>query len=65
MTANHTNAIWNMEVPLKASLFVWRMLHNCLPITDNLIWRYVLHPNAQLCTGGCDTMEDIDHYSFL
>jgi len=59
--ADHTNAIWKKEVPLNVSLFVWRLLHILLPTTNNLIRRHVLHPNAQLCTCGWVTMEDIDH----
>lgn len=31
----HSNAIWNKEVPLKVSLVAWRLLRNCLPTTNN------------------------------
>ena len=54
-------AIWNKEVPLKISLFVWCLLCNRLPTTDNLIKRHILHPNAQLCVGGCSMIEDAKH----
>jgi len=53
--------IWNKEVPLKISLFAWCLLRNRLPTTDNLIKRHILHPNAQLCVGGCSLIEDAKH----
>lgn len=53
----HSNAIWNKEVPLKVSLVAWRLLRNCLPTTNNWI-QISFH---QLCAGDCDKMEDIDH----
>jgi len=52
---------WNKEVPLKASLFVWRLLRNRLSTTDNLIRRHVLQHNAQLCVGGYGKLENVDH----
>ncbi|RHN69534.1 putative reverse transcriptase zinc-binding domain-containing protein [Medicago truncatula] len=61
VAADHSNAIWNNEVPLNVSLFAWRLLRNRLPTTNNLIRRHILHHNAQLCVGGYDVMEDIDH----
>jgi len=48
-------------VPLKISLFAWRLLRDRLPTTDNLIKRHFLHPNAQLCVGGCGMIEDAKH----
>ena len=35
--AIHTSEIWNKEVPLKISLFAWRLLRDRLPTTENLI----------------------------
>ena len=61
MAANHSNAIWNDEIPLKVDLFIWCLLRKRLPTTDNLIRRHILHHNAQLCVDGCGIMEDIDH----
>jgi len=49
LAAAHTTEIWNKEVPLKISLFTWRLLHDRLPTTDGLIKRHILLPNAQLC----------------
>jgi len=60
VAADHSSAIWNNEVPLKVSLFAWRLLCNRLPTIYNLIIRHILHHNAQLCVDGCSIMEDID-----
>jgi len=61
LSAIHMSEIWNKEVPLKISLFVWRLLRDRLPTTDSLIKRHILLPNAQLCVGGCGMMEDAKH----
>jgi len=64
LAADHITEIWNKEVPLKFSLFAWRLMHNRLPTTDNLVKRQILQPNAQLCVGGCGMMEDAKHLFF-
>ncbi|RHN79618.1 putative reverse transcriptase zinc-binding domain-containing protein [Medicago truncatula] len=61
LSATHTSEIWNKEVPLKISLFAWRLLRDRLPTTDNLIKRHILLLNAQLCVGGCGMMGDAKH----
>jgi len=53
--------IWNEEVPLKNSIFAWRLLRDRLPTTDNLIKRHILHLNVHLCVGGCGMIEDAKH----
>jgi len=61
VVVTHITDIWNKEVPLKISLFAWRLLRDRLPTTDNLIKRHILHLNAQLCVGGGGTIEDAKH----
>jgi len=61
LAVTHMIKIWNKEVPLKISLYAWRLLRNRLPTTDNLIKRHILHPNAQLCVGGCSMIKDAKH----
>ena len=61
LEVTHITEIWNKEVPLKTSLFAWRLLRDRLQTTDNLIKRHILHPNAQLCVGRCSTIEDARH----
>jgi len=46
--------LWHKHVPLKVSLFAWRLLHNRLPTHDNLVRRRVLHHDANQCVGGMD-----------
>jgi len=62
MEADHSNNIWNKEVPLKVNFFVWHLLRKRLLTTEHLIKRHVLHPNAQLCMGGCGLMEDVGNH---
>jgi len=52
--------LWLKEVPLKVSLFAWRLLQNRIPTKDNLMCRQVLSVNDELCTGGCGSTEDRD-----
>jgi len=47
-------------VPLKISLFVWRLFLNHIPAKDNLHER-ALNYNDQICTGGCGANENKDH----
>jgi len=61
LEADNTNLIWNKEVPLKVGLFAWRLLCNHIPTIDNLIWRRVRQPNVQLCVGGCEQVEGMNH----
>jgi hypothetical protein len=56
-----TNMIWHKTIPLKVSLFDWRLLQNHLPTKDNLIRQGVLQNKAQLCVGGYGSYEDVDH----
>jgi len=57
--------LWLSEVPLKVSLFAWRLLQNQIPTKDNLVHRQVLPVNDQLCTWGCGSTEDRDHLFVL
>lgn len=56
-----SNIIWLKHVPLKISLFVWRLLHNRWPTKDNLFWWDIIHSDSQLCLNGFGKVESIDH----
>jgi len=58
---DHTTFFWHKEVLLQVNIFVWRLLCNWLPTTDNLIRRRVLQSNAHYRSNGCGSSEDIDH----
>jgi len=53
--------VWHKHVPLKVSLFAWRLLRNRLPTQDNLVRRRVLHHNDNECVGGCGLQETATH----
>jgi len=39
---NLVDDVWHRYIPAKVSLFVWRLLHNRLPIRDNLVRRNII-----------------------
>ncbi|XP_024628821.1 uncharacterized protein [Medicago truncatula] len=53
--------ICHKQLPLKVSLFVWCLFHNCLPTKDNLLRRGIVHPDATNCVGGFALPETADH----
>jgi len=53
--------VWHKHVPLKVSLFSWRLLRNSLSTKDNLVRRRVLHHDVNQCAGGCGFQETTSH----
>jgi len=53
--------VWHKQVPLKVSLFAWRLFQNRLPTKDNLLCRQVLHLDNIACVGGCGSLETAGH----
>ena len=53
--------VWHKHVPLKVSLFAWRLLRNRLLTKDNLVRRRVLHHDVNQCVGGCGFQETTIH----
>jgi hypothetical protein len=53
--------IWHRQVPLKVSVFAWRLLRDRLPTKSNLIYRGVIPPEAGLCVSGCGALESAQH----
>ncbi|CAJ2633140.1 unnamed protein product, partial [Trifolium pratense] len=45
--------IWHSQVPLKVSIFAWRLLRDRLPTKSNLISRGILSSATHLCISGC------------
>jgi len=56
--------VWLKQVPLKVSLFAWRLFCNMLPTKYNLVRRHILHTGDNICVGGCGTQETADHLLF-
>jgi len=53
--------IWHKRVPLKVSLFSWRLIHNKLPTWDNLMRMRVLQEGDSVCVGGCVSTKKVVH----
>jgi len=60
-TQDSSYIIWHKEVPLKTSLFHWRLLHNWIPTIVNLLRRGLFQNLQQLCMGECGSNEDLNH----
>jgi len=54
--------VWLKHVPLKVSVFVWRLFRNRLPTKDKLIRRMVLRQDDNNCVGGCGSPETAVHF---
>jgi len=55
--------VWHKQVPLKVSLFSWRLLRNRLPTKDNLVrWHIIAEDNT--CVGECGSLETANHLLF-
>jgi hypothetical protein len=55
---------WLKQVPLKVSVFVWRLIRNRLPTKDNFLRRRALHHDDITCVGGCGCPETSHHLFF-
>jgi hypothetical protein len=53
--------IWHKQVPLKVSIFAWRLLRDRLPTKDNLLTRCIISSEAHFCVFGCGGIESTQH----
>jgi hypothetical protein len=53
--------IWHRQVPLKVSIFAWRLLRDRLPTRANLVSRGILAPDLHYCVTGCGSIETAQH----
>ncbi|GAU37843.1 hypothetical protein TSUD_57030 [Trifolium subterraneum] len=53
--------IWHTQIPLKVSIFAWRLLRDRLPTKANLVTRDILSSEAHQCMSGCGTVESAQH----
>jgi len=60
----HAPLIWRKNVPLKASIFGWRLFQNRLPTKANLFQRGIIHSEDQRCVSGCGEIEMDTHLFF-
>ncbi|PNX89722.1 glutamate-gated kainate-type ion channel receptor subunit GluR18, partial [Trifolium pratense] len=52
---------WCLFVPLKVSIFAWRLLRDRLPTKANLVTRGILSSTALSCVSGCGEVESTHH----
>jgi hypothetical protein len=53
--------IWHRQVPLKVSIFVWRLLRDRLPTKTNLVTRGIITQNSHFCMASCGGIESTQH----
>ncbi|CAJ2667239.1 unnamed protein product [Trifolium pratense] len=56
-----THLIWHPQIPLKVSIFAWRLLRDRLPTKTNLVIRGIISSSAQECIAGCGEAESAHH----
>ncbi|KAK2394225.1 hypothetical protein QL285_056080 [Trifolium repens] len=54
--------IWHRHVPLKVSIFAWRLLCDMLPTKEILVARGIITPYAHLCVSSCGDIESAQHF---
>jgi hypothetical protein len=57
----HHDFIWNKIVPLKVSVFVWRLFSYRFLTKNNLYLRGCLYTGALICPHGCGGVENLSH----
>jgi hypothetical protein len=53
--------VWYKQVPLKVSIFAWRLLRDRLPTKANLVARGIITPEVHFCVSGCGDIESAQH----
>jgi hypothetical protein len=53
--------VWHHQVPLKVSVFAWRIIRDRLPTKANLVVRGVIPTEATYCVSGCGHVETAEH----
>jgi len=53
--------VWHKQVPLKVSIFAWRLLRDRLPTKNYLLQRGCLDVEAARCVAGCGIEESATH----
>jgi hypothetical protein len=53
--------VWHRQVPLKVSIFAWRLLRDRLPTKTNLVARDIISPEVHFCAFGYGDIESAQH----
>ncbi|GAU47623.1 hypothetical protein TSUD_281010 [Trifolium subterraneum] len=64
ITASFVRFIWLKVVPLKVTIFIWRLFLNRLPTKANLRHRRIIEDTQTLCPSLCGKVEDSNHLFF-
>jgi len=54
--------VWHRQVPLKVSVFAWRLIRDRLPTKANLAIRGVIPADDIFCVSGCGHVETAEHF---
>lgn len=55
------DALWQRQVPLKVSVFTWRLLRDRFPTRDNLLRMGIIYQDSTSCIRGCRFSETAAH----
>ena len=61
----NVDLIWHKQVPLKVSIFAWRLIRDRLPTKSNLAYSGILDSEACFCVSGCGLVEMLTIYFCL
>jgi len=56
--------LWRKDIPLKVSVFAWRLFRNRLSSKVNFFRRGIIHLNSQHCVSGCG-LQELESHLFL
>jgi hypothetical protein len=59
-----SDLILHKHVPIKVSIFAWRLMCDKLPTKDNPAAREIISQDMQLCANGCGDVELVSHLFF-
>lgn len=56
--------IWHQSIPLKVSLFMWRLSRNRVPTKENLFKWHIVSQDDHFCVSECGHIETATHLFF-
>jgi len=60
-TVGINDLVWHKQVPMKVSIFAWRLLRDRLPTKTHLVRRGLIDVEAAGCVAGCGHDESASH----
>jgi len=61
LVASVADLVWHQQVPLKVSVFAWRLMRDRLPTKSNLVSKDVISSEDCFCVSGCGSVETTQH----